>query len=116
MSGVMRRSPLVSRFQGKGWPGRPQGVDGGVVRWAPDTGTAEEVVPYRPNPGFIRVAGPRLACYDGTDVVVVDLDDGGELLRVPAQAEKYGGHSPQMAGTLSTDGCLLALCTRPGEI
>lgn len=91
-------------------------VDGGVVRWMPEAGTLEEVLAYRHNPGFLSVAGSRLACYDGTAAVVLDLADGAELLRVPALAELHGGHSPQMEGALSRDGRLLALCVRPGEI
>lgn len=54
-------------------------VDGGIVRWGLGAGTAEEVLPYRPNPGFLGVGGGRLAGYDGADVVVLDLDGGAEL-------------------------------------
>jgi len=91
-------------------------VDGGVVRWRLGGDTAEEVLPHRPNPGFLGIGGGRLAGYDGADAVVLSLDGGAELLRVPAQAALHGGHSPQMEATLSRDGRLLALCARPGEI
>lgn len=91
-------------------------VDGGVVRWMPEAGTFEDVLAYRHNPGFISVAGSRLACYDGSSALVLDLADSAELLRFPARAELHGGHSPQMEGALSGDGRLLALCVRPGEI
>jgi hypothetical protein len=91
-------------------------VDGGIVRWGLGAGTAEEILPYRPTPGFLGVGGDRLAGYDGADVVVLDLNGGAELLRIPARAELHGGHSSKMEGTLSGDGRLLALCARPGEI
>lgn len=91
-------------------------VDGGVVRWTPQAGTVEELVAHRGNPGFLSVAGTRMACFDGQDALVLDLDDGAELLRVPARAEIYAGHSPQMEGALSGDGPFLALCVRPGEV
>jgi hypothetical protein len=91
-------------------------VDGGIERWRPEAGMTEAVVAYRPNPGFLSVAGTRIAYYDGADAVVAELNRGEELLRVPARAEMYNGHSPQMEGALSADGQLLALCTRPGEI
>jgi hypothetical protein len=91
-------------------------VDGGVVRWRPGDDTAEEVIAYHHNPGFLAVGGGRLAGYDGAAAVVLDLGGGGEVLRVPVRPELHGGHSLQMEGALSGDGRLLALCARPGEI
>ncbi|MBP0618180.1 WD40 repeat domain-containing protein [Jiella mangrovi] len=91
-------------------------VDGGVTRWEPGSNIATQVLQYRPSPGFLSVGGNRLACYDGSAAVVLDLHDGAEIMRIPSQPELYGGHSPQMEGALSRDGSLLALCAVPGEI